>query len=49
MMMMPLVGLVLLLDIVMLLLLMLLHYASHVLYLLFPVLVALRRPSFDLH
>ena len=45
MMTMPLVGLALLLDIVRLLLLMLLHYASHVLYLLFPVLAALRRPS----
>jgi hypothetical protein len=49
MMMMPLVGFPLLFDIVMLLLLMLLHYVSHVLSLLPLVLVDLRLPSSDRH
>jgi hypothetical protein len=50
MMMMPLVvGFPLLFDIVMLLLLMLLHYVSHVLSLLPLVLVGLRLPSSDRH
>jgi hypothetical protein len=49
MMMMPLVGFPLLFDIVMLLLLMLLHYVSHVLSLLPLALVDLRLPSSDRH
>jgi hypothetical protein len=49
MMTMPLVGFPLLFDIVMLLLLMLLHYVSHVLSLLPLVLVDLRLPSSDRH